>query len=81
MEEYSIKCLRKQVTKEMRKEQAKLEAVSPESPTSSHALPTLKRKELVPYKHMPNLAKLALGSTQTVMAIGQLEHYGQKRLV
>ena len=36
--------------------------------------PVLAREEMVPYKHMQNLAELPLGSTH-------IEHYGQQKLV
>ena len=43
--------------------------------------PVLAREEMVPYKHMQNLAELPLGSTHTIIAIGCIEHYGQEKLV
>ena len=43
--------------------------------------PVLTREEMVPYKHIQNLAELPLGSTHTVVAIGHIEHYGQEKLV
>ena len=43
--------------------------------------PVLAREEMVPYKHMQNLAELRLGSTHTVVAVGHIEHYGQQKLV
>ena len=35
--------------------------------------PVLAREEMVPYKHMQNLAELPLGSTHTVVAVENLE--------
>ena len=81
MEEHCIKRLREEVTKKMREEQAMLKMAFPESVTSSHALLTLTREEMVPYKHMPNLAELAMGLTHTVTATGQIQHHGQEKLV
>ena len=47
--------------------------ISVESP------PFLVREEMVPYKHMQNLAELPLGSTHTVTAY--IDHYGHQKLV
>ena len=53
--------------------------VDPTMPLDSP--PVLAREEMVPYKHMQNLAGLPLGSTHIVVAIGHIEHYGQQKLV
>ena len=79
MEEYSIKNLREQVAKEMQEERAKLRKAYAESTTPSKALPILTREEMVPYKHMQNLAELPLGSTFNVMAIGYNDRYTDKK--
>jgi hypothetical protein len=81
MQKHSIKCLREQVTKEIREQTAKLTKMQAEPTTPSKALPILTREEMVPYKHLKNLAELPLGSTYILVAIGYVEHYGQERLV
>ena len=53
--------------------------VDPTMPADSP--PVVAREEMVPYKHMQNLAELPLGSTHTVVAIGHIEHYGQQKLL
>ena len=79
MEKDSIKSLREQITREIQKEKLKMACVDPTRSVDS--LPVLAREEMVPYKHMQNLAELPLGSTHTVVAIGYIEHYGQEKLV
>ena len=81
MEQFAIKRLREQVKNEMRDEEAKLRLLVTHSMTSSNAPPLLTREEMVPYKHMQNLAELPFGSIHTVVGIGYIEHYGQERLV
>ncbi|CAB4013170.1 Hypothetical predicted protein [Paramuricea clavata] len=81
MQKHSIKRLREQVTEEIREQTAMLTKMQAEPKTASKALPILTREEMVPYKHMRNLAELSLGSTHTLVAIGYIEHYGQEKLV
>ena len=79
MEKDSIKSLREQITREIQEEKSKMASADLTMPVESP--PVLTREEMVPYKHMRNLAKLPLGSTHTVTAIGYIEHYGQQKLV
>ena len=79
MEKYSIKHLREQVAKEMQEEKEKLKQANMITP--SQVVETLTREEMVPYKHMRNLAELPLGSTHIVVAIGHIDHYGQQKLI
>ena len=65
--------------REIQEEKLKMACVDPTK--SVNFPPVLAREEMVPYKHMQNLAKLPLGSTHTVVAIGHIEHYGQEKLV
>ena len=81
MEKYSVKHLREQATKALQEQTAKLKKMHAEPTMPSKALPILTREEMVPYKHMRNLAELPLRSIHTVIAIGDIEHYGQKKLV
>ena len=48
---------------------------------SPESLLVLKREEMVPYKHMQNLAELPINSTKAVTEIGYIEHYRQEKLV
>ena len=79
MEKDSIKRLREQVTREIREEKSKMAFADPTMSVESP--PVLARKEMVPYKHMRNLAELPLGSSHTVRAVGYIDHYGQEKLV
>ena len=79
MEKDSIKSLREQITREIQEEKSKMASADLTMPVESP--PVLTREEIVPYKHMRNLAELPLGSTHTVTAIGYIEHYGQQKLV
>ena len=79
MEKDSIKSLREQITREIQEEKSKMACVDSTMPVDSP--PVLAREEMVPYKHMQNLAELPLGSTHTVVAVGHIEHYGQQKLV
>ena len=79
MEKDSIKSLREQITREIQEEKSKMASAHLTMPVESP--PVLTREEMVPYKHMRNLAELPLGSTHTVTAIGYIEHYGQQKLV
>ena len=63
----------------MREEKSKMTSADSTIPVESPPVPT--REEMVPYKHMRNLAELPLGSTHTVTAIGYIDHYGQQKLV
>ena len=75
----SIKSLREQITREIHEEKLKMACVDPTRSVDS--LPVMAREEMVPYKHMRNLAELPLGSTHTVTAIGYINHYGQKLVI
>ena len=66
MEKDSIKSLREQITRETQEEKSKMACVDSTMPLDSS--PVLAREEMVPYKHMQNLAELPLGSTHTVVA-------------
>ena len=79
MEKDSIKSLREQITREIQEEKSKMASADLTMPVESP--PVLTREEMVPYKHVRNLAELPLGSTHTVTAIGYIEHYGQQKLV
>ena len=79
MEKDSIKSLREQITREIQEERSKMACVDPTMSVDSP--PVLAREEMVPYKHMQNLARLPLGSTHIVVAIGHIEHYWQQKLV
>ena len=79
MEKDSIKSLPEQVTWETQEEKLKMACAY--STLSVESPPVLTREEMVPYKHMRDLAELPLGSTHTVTAIGYIDHYGQKKLV
>ena len=79
MENYSIKSLREQVTREIQGEKSKMAFADPTR--SALHLYVLAREEMVPYKHMRNLAELPLGSSHTVMAVGYIDHYGREKLV
>ena len=79
MEKDSIKSLREQITREIQEEKSKMASADLTMPVESP--PVLTREEIVPYKHMRNLAELPLGSTHTVTAIGYIKHYGQQKLV
>ena len=79
MEKDSIKSLREQITREIQEEKSKMASADLTMPVESP--PVLAREEMVPYKHVRNLAELPLGSTHTVTAIGYIEHYGQQKLV
>ena len=79
MEKDSIKSLREQITREIQEEKLKMACADPTRSVDSP--PVLAREEMVPYKHMQNLAELPLNSTHTVVAIGHIEHYGQEKLV
>ena len=79
MEKDSIKSLREQITREIHDEKSKMACADPT--ISVESPPFLVREEMVPYKHMQNLAELPLGSTHTVTAIGYIDHYGQQKLV
>ena len=63
MEKYSVKHLREQATKALQEQTAKLKKMHAEPTMPSKALPILTREEMVPYKHMRNLAELPLRST------------------
>ena len=67
MEKDSIKSLREQITREIQEEKLKMACADPT--ISVESPPFLVREEMVPYKHMQNLAELPLGSTHTVTAI------------
>ena len=69
MEKDSIKSLRKQITREILEEQLKMTCAV--STISVEFPPVLAREEMVPYKHMQNLAELRLNSIHTDVAIGQ----------
>ena len=79
MEKNCIKSLREQITREIQEEKLKMACVDPTRSVGSP--PVLTREEMMPYKHIQNLAELPLGSTHTVVAIGHIEHYGQEKLV
>ena len=79
MEKDSIKSLREQVTREIREEKSKMAFADPTMSVESP--PVLAREEMVPYKHMRNLAELPLGSSLTLGAVGYIDHYGQEKLV
>ena len=79
MEKDSIKNLREQITREIQEEKLKMACADPT--ISVESPPFLVREEMVPYKHMQNLAELPLGSTHTVTAIGYIDHYGQQKPV
>ena len=79
MEKDSIKSLREQVTREIREEKSKMAFADPTMSVESP--PVLAREEMVPYKHLRNLAQLPLGSSLTVRAVGYIDHYGQEKLV
>lgn len=80
MEKYSIKHKQRQLTREMKEDEKMLENAITES-NQSKMMCGLAKEEMVPYKHMKNLAELPLGSTYTILAIGYSEHYGQQKLV
>ena len=77
--EDSIKSLREQVTREIQEEKLKMACANPTM--SVESLPVLARKELVPYKHIQNLAELPLNSIHTAVVIGYVDHNGQHKLV
>ena len=77
MEKDTIKSLQEQITREIQEEKLKMACADPN--ISVESPPFLVREEMVPYKHMQNLAELPLGSTHTV--IGYIDHYGQQKLV
>ena len=79
MEKNSIKSVREQITREIQEEKLKMACV--DSTISAESPPFLVREEMVPYKHMQNLADLPLASTHTIVAVGHIEHYGQQKLV
>ena len=79
MEKNSIKSPREQITREIQEEKLKMACADPTRSVDSP--PVLAGEEMVPYKHMQNLAELPLGSTHTIIAIGYIEHYGQQKLV
>ena len=79
MEKDSIKSLPEQVTREIQEEKLKMACAY--STLSVESPPVLTREEMVPYKHVRNLAELPLGSTHTVTAIGYIDHYRQEKLV
>ena len=54
MEKDSIKSLREQITREIQEEKSKMACVDPTMPVDSP--PVLAREEMVPYRHMQNLA-------------------------
>lgn len=81
MEKYSIKNIQQKLTKEMEEHAVKMETALDPATNNANPLPQLARQDLVPYKHLKNLAELPLGSTCTVLAIGYSEHYGQQKLV
>ena len=79
MEKDSIKSLREQITGEI--QEGKLKKACSDPTRSVEFPPVLVREEMVPYKHMRNLAELPLGSTHTVTAIGYIDHCGQEKLI
>jgi hypothetical protein len=79
MEKYSIKHLREKVAKEMQEEREKFKQAN--MATRSPAAKILTREEMIAYKHMRNLAELPLASTSTLVAIGNIDHYGEENLV
>ena len=58
MEKDSIKSLREQITREIQEEKSKMASADLTMPVKSP--PVLTREEMVPYKHMRNLAELPL---------------------
>ena len=79
MEKDSIKSLQEQIMREIQEEKLKMAWADPARSVDSP--PVLAGEEMVPYKHMQNLGELRLGSTNTIIAIRYIEHYGQQKLV
>ena len=80
MTAHSIKSKQKELAEEIADHTVKLQKVMAKL-RSGEALPFIARENMVPYKHLPNLAELPLGAIHTVKGVGYSEHYGQQKLV
>ena len=80
-EQYSLKTIRHNLTKEIEEQKEQMETAQAAATNNTVPLPLLPREELVPYKHLKNIAELPVGSIHTVVTLGYSEHYGQQKLV
>jgi hypothetical protein len=78
---YGIGTVCQSMQNDIKAVQSKLATVARDTRVRIEPLPLIPPTDILPYKGLPNIVQLPVGSVHTVIGIGKCAHYGQAKLV